>query len=184
VDWWRPKSLPEKLVIGIVGLSIGLLGVSVFLALKDRKAEGSPGSQSSGVFGQVMRTACNPVARTGDPPCPPYYGEIRVLRRDESLITMLHTDREGRYRVQLPPGRYIIDSNDGGKSIANREGYVIVRGGEFAQADLTHYVGTVCLFGQTWMHFASARHKEPPGSGSFRPIAYRRIAWPTPQPAE
>jgi hypothetical protein len=148
----RTRSLSDKLVLGVIGLSVVLLGVSLFLALKDDSA--SQPQTASGVFGRVMTTACHPVAQVGDPPCPPYYGEISVLRRDESLVTTVHTDRGGRYRVQLPPGRYIIDSNDGGKSVANREGYVTVREGAYARVDVSHWVGVICLFGQTWMHVA------------------------------
>jgi hypothetical protein len=142
--------------VGIVALSVGLLGVSLFLALKDQDEEGA--ELSSGVFGHVTTSACNPAEREGDPPCPPYYGEIRILRRDESLIGTVHTDRAGNYRVALPPGRYIIDSNDGGKSIANRDGFVTLSEGEFVRADVNHWVGMICTFGQTWMHFASEPH--------------------------
>ena len=152
MGWRPPRSLPGRLLLGVIGLSVGLLGVSLFLAFKDRGSE-----VSSGAFGQVMMTACDPVQQTGDlSPCPPYSGEIRVLRRDESLVMIVRTDQAGRYRVALPPGRYIIDSNDGGKSIANREGFVLVREGEFSRVNLTHYVGIVCLLGQTWMHLADA----------------------------
>jgi hypothetical protein len=155
----RFRSLPDKLLAGVVGLSIALLVVSLLLALENGDADAS---EPSGVFGQVSTSACNGAVRVGDPPCPPYYGEIRILRRDESLIGTAHTDRAGRYRVALPPGRYIIDSNDGGKSIANRDGFVTVREGEFVRADVNHYSGVLCAFGQTWMHFASAPHGERP----------------------
>ncbi len=45
------------------------------------------------------------------------------------------------FRVELPPGRYIVDPDDGGKSLANGDGRVTVREGSFARVDLTHYTG-------------------------------------------
>jgi hypothetical protein len=146
----RPRSLADKLLAGVLVGTGALLAVSLALAL-------NPGNQAvpaSGVTGEVMTTQCRPVEQVGDSPCPPYYGPIRVLRVDQSLVTTAHTDRAGRFRLELPPGRYIVDPNDDGKSLANREGYVTVREGAFSRVDLTHSVGIICLLGRTWMHMA------------------------------
>lgn len=147
----RPRSLTSKLLVGVLGLTGLLLVVSLILALKPEKASAEP----SGVTGEVIASPCRPVEQVGDPPCPGYYGEIRVLRRDESLVTTAQTDRAGRFRVELPPGEYIIDPNDGGKSLANRDGYVTVREGTYSRVDLTHYTGIECWLGRSWLHAAA-----------------------------
>lgn len=147
----RPRSLTDKLLSGVLGLTGLLLVVSLILALKPEKASAEP----SGVTGEVIASPCRPVEQVDDPPCPGYYGEIRVLRRDESLVTTAQTDRAGRFRVELPPGEYIIDPNDGGKSLANRDGYVTVREGTYSRVDLTHYTGIECWLGRSWLHAAA-----------------------------
>jgi hypothetical protein len=147
----RPRSLPDKLLTGVLVGTGALLVVSLALALKP----GDPPAPASGVTGQVMTSACRPVEQVGDPPCPPYYGPIRVLRVDESVVTTAHTDRAGRFRVELPPGSYIVDSNDD-VSVAKGYGRVTVREGAFSRVELSHWVGIICALGRTWLHYASA----------------------------
>jgi hypothetical protein len=130
----KPQSPSAKLLLGVGGVFLVLLVTSLGLALRPEK-------ESSGVTGTVIAWPCNPVETRDDPPCPGYVGEIRVLREDGSVVTTSHTDPDGRFRVELPPGRYVVDPNDGGKSLANGEGRVTVREGSFARVDLTHYTG-------------------------------------------
>jgi hypothetical protein len=125
-----------KLLVVAAGVTIGLLAVVLALMLRPGDA-GEP----SGVVGTVTAWPCNPVETQDDPPCPGYVGEIRVLREDGSVVTTSRTDSDGRFRVDLPPGRYVVDPNDGGKSLANGDGRVTVREGSFARVDLTHYTG-------------------------------------------
>ena len=132
----RPRSAADKLLLGVVGVTVVLLGTSLFLVLRPAKA-GEP----SGVIGTVIARPCNPVETQDDPPCPGYVGEIRILREDGSVFTSSQTNRKGRFRVELPPGRYIVDPDDGGKSLANGDGRVTVREGSFARVNLTHYTG-------------------------------------------
>ena len=117
----KPRSPSAKLLLGVGGVILVLLVTSLGLALRPEK-------EPSGVTGTVIAWPCNPV-------------EIRVLREDGSVVTTSHTDSDGRFRVELPPGRYVVDPNDGGKSLANGEGRVTVREGSFARVDLTHYTG-------------------------------------------
>ena len=130
----KPRSPSAKLLLGVGGVILVLLVTSLGLALRPEK-------EPSGVTGTVIAWPCNPVETREDPPCPGYVGEIRVLREDGSVVTTSHTDSDGRFRVELPPGRYVVDPNDGGKSLANGEGRVTVREGSFARVDLTHYTG-------------------------------------------
>lgn len=132
----RRRSAADKLLLGVVGVTLLLLATSLGLALTP-----DPAREPSGVVGTVIAWPCNPVETADDPPCPGYVGEIRVLRPDRSLVTRSHTDRNGRFRVELPPGRYLIDPDDGGKSLANGDGRVTVREGRYARVELTHYTG-------------------------------------------
>jgi hypothetical protein len=121
----------------LLGAGVAILAVLVtLLALTLR-----PDDEPSGVTGTVIAWPCNPVESQNDPPCPGYVGEIRVLREDGSVVTTSHTDADGHFRVELPPGVYVVDPNDGGKSLANGDGRVTVREGSFAHVDLTHYTG-------------------------------------------
>jgi hypothetical protein len=128
------RSPSVKLLLGVGSVMLVLIVTALVLALR-------PENEPSGVTGTVIAWPCNPVETQDDPPCPGYAGEIRVLREDGSVVTTSPTDSVGRFRVELPPGRYVVDPNDGGKSLANGEGRVTVRKGSFAHVDLTHYTG-------------------------------------------
>jgi hypothetical protein len=128
------RSAAGKILLGAVA---GLLVLAALALLLRSGEDGQP----SGVVGTVIALPCNPVETPEDLPCPGYVGEIRVLREDGSVVTTSRTDSDGRFRVELPPGRYVIDPNDGGKSLANGDGRVTVREGSFARVDLTHYTG-------------------------------------------
>lgn len=117
-------------------MTLLLLAASLGLASRPDQAR-----ERSGVVGTVIAWPCNPVETADDPPCPGYVGEIRVLRPDGSVVTRSRTDRNGRFSIELPPGRYTVDPEDGGKSLANGGGRVTVRKGTFARVDLTHYTG-------------------------------------------
>ena len=132
----KPRSAPAKLLLGAA--CVGALVLAVLLVLA---VTGDEDPAPSGVAGIVTAWPCNPVETAADPPCPGYVGEIRILRPDGSVVTTSHTDRDGRFRIDLLPGRYVIDPEDGGKSLANGEGRVTVREGRYARVELTHYTG-------------------------------------------
>jgi hypothetical protein len=148
----RPRTLAGKLLAGVLAATGVLLVVSLALALTST----DQATPASGITGQVMTDQCRPVDQVGDPPCPPYEGPIRILRTDQTLVVIAQTDRAGRFRVELPPGLYIVDPNDEGLSVSKGYGRVTVREGEFSDVDLSHSVGLVCLLGRTWMHMVSA----------------------------
>lgn len=125
-----------KLLLAAVGVTVGLVAAVLALTWGGEKPR-----EPSGIVGTVIAWPCNPVETEDDPPCPGYVGEIRVLREDGSVVTTSHTDADGHFRVELPPGAYVVDPEDGGKSLANGDGRVTVREGSFARVDLTHYTG-------------------------------------------
>jgi hypothetical protein len=131
-----PRSTVGKLLFGVAVVAAVALASSLAVLLWP-----GPAGEPSGILGTVTAWPCNPVETQDDPPCPGYVGEIRVLREDGSVVTTARTDADGRFRVELPPGRYVVDPDDGGKSLANGEGRVTVREGSFARLELTHYTG-------------------------------------------
>jgi len=134
----RPRSRTEKLLLGVLGLTAILLLTSLALALKP---DSKPRPLSSGILGTVIASPCRPVEMAGDPPCPGHEGELRVLRPDGSLVTVSHTDRNGRFRVELPPGRYMLDPGDGGYAIAKGGARATVRENAFTRVELFYYTG-------------------------------------------
>jgi hypothetical protein len=130
------QSAPAKVLLGAA--CVGALVLAALLALAVADDEDP---RPSGVAGIVIAWPCNPVETASDPPCPGYVGEIRILRPDGSVVTTSRTDRDGRFRINLPPGRYVVDPEDGGKSLANGDGRVTVREGRYARVELTHYTG-------------------------------------------
>jgi len=131
----RPRSRTDKLLLGVLGLTAILLVTSLVLALKpDQKL-------ASGVVGTVIASPCRPVEMAGDPPCPGHEGELRVLRPDGSLVTTSHTDQQGHFRIELPPGRYLFDPGDGGYAIAKGGARATVRENVFTRIDLFYYTG-------------------------------------------
>jgi hypothetical protein len=58
-----------------------------------------------------------------------------------SLVLVTRTNRSGRFRVELPPGTYLLDPNDGGVGIAKGSGRTTVREGAFTRVELIYDTG-------------------------------------------
>ncbi|MBI1885278.1 MAG: carboxypeptidase regulatory-like domain-containing protein [Chloroflexi bacterium] len=72
--------------------------------------EGQP-SLTSGIRGQVLIGPTCPVVRQGSP-CPdaPFQASVEVWNADRTdKITTFRTDEDGRFRVPLPPGEYLLE---------------------------------------------------------------------------
>lgn len=65
---------------------------------------------SSGIEGQALIGPTCPVARAGDPNCAdrPYRVALTVKTPDGLEVAHFSTDAQGRFRVVLEPGRYVI----------------------------------------------------------------------------
>jgi hypothetical protein len=64
---------------------------------------------SSGITGQVLLGPMTAVMRSDKiVPDKPYQAKIKILDEKREFITELETDEEGRFRIPLPPGTYII----------------------------------------------------------------------------
>ena len=76
----------------------------------------SPTPRGSGLEGQVLLGPMCPVSQSGQE-CPdqPYQATLTVKSLDGLQITQFQTDAQGRFRVSLVPGPYILhpESPDG-----------------------------------------------------------------------
>jgi hypothetical protein len=62
------------------------------------------------VRGVVVAGPQCPVEQIGSP-CPdqPFVGTVRASALDGSVVAEVDTDREGRFRIPLDPGTYVLD---------------------------------------------------------------------------
>jgi len=68
-----------------------------------------PTPTDTGIEGQVFLGPMCPVVQEGvDCPDHPYQATLIILRPDGREVTHFETDEEGRFRVALPPGDYIL----------------------------------------------------------------------------
>lgn len=69
---------------------------------------------AQGIEGLVLLGPQCPVQRE-DEPCPdePYEADIRILDTDRDRITAVRSGSDGRFRVGLEPGAYILDPVSG-----------------------------------------------------------------------
>lgn len=68
-----------------------------------------PTPADTGIEGQVLIGPMCPVAREGvDCPDQPYQATLVILRADGREVIRFETDEEGRFRVAIPPGDYIL----------------------------------------------------------------------------
>ena len=67
-----------------------------------------------GIEGEVLLGPQCPV-QTLENPCPdlPYKAWIRVLTPDGGAVTRIQSGEDGRFRVGLRPGRYVLDPESG-----------------------------------------------------------------------
>jgi hypothetical protein len=64
---------------------------------------------SSGITGQVLLGPMTPVVRSDKiVPDRPFQAKIQILDEKREFITEFETDEEGKFKVPLPPGTYII----------------------------------------------------------------------------
>jgi hypothetical protein len=86
-------------------LALGLIAVSLAAV-----AGASAAPQRSGLHGTVSRGPITPVCREGvacDAPAP----NIILTFSRAGRVRMTRTDRQGAYRIELPPGIYAVRTN-------------------------------------------------------------------------
>lgn len=64
---------------------------------------------TSGIEGQVLLGPMSPVARPDKPvPDKPYKAALKILSQKREEVTQVQTDAEGKFKIALEPGEYVI----------------------------------------------------------------------------
>lgn len=118
----------------------GRLAAGVGLALMAACAR-TPAAPDSGVEGIVLLGPQCPVVREGTP-CPdePFAVDIEVMRAGSTnVIATTRSGDDGRFRIALGPGDYVLDPVEIGDRPFPRGGpvEVTVRADEFAEVTIT-----------------------------------------------
>lgn len=71
-------------------------------------ASSSPAVGSSGIEGQIFIGPVSPVTREGDPEVKPFRAALIVKSDNGKAVTRFQTDEQGRFRVPLQPGTYLL----------------------------------------------------------------------------
>ena len=99
----------------LIGISLVLLAspVTADRASNDRLvAEGGrwmvAGSEAGGIEGLVSIRPVRPVERKGVANERPYQARITVLDQSGHEVAVIDSDVEGKFRIALPPGTYVL----------------------------------------------------------------------------
>jgi hypothetical protein len=96
------------------------------------------GSSGSGVRGTVLAGPQCPVEQAGSP-CPDHPVADALVRatRDGMVVATDRTDTDGRFTIALDPGTYRLRVETSVGIGGARPVSVVVRSGEYAEADIT-----------------------------------------------
>jgi hypothetical protein len=96
-------------------------------------------SGTSGIEGRVMIGPSCAAEQQGSPcPAEPYEAELQIVRAgNNEVVTDMRSDSDGRFRVALAPGRYIIRSTEDEGSLPSLKPVsVTVSDDDFARATI------------------------------------------------
>jgi hypothetical protein len=81
--------------------------------------------------------------QTPDNPCPdePYEAWIRIRTDSGGLVTRVRSGDDGRFRVGLRPGRYVLDPESGNPFPSAGEVDIEVREGSYAEVTIVFDTG-------------------------------------------
>lgn len=104
------------------------------------------GNGSSGIEGQVLIGPTCPVMRAEDPSCAdkPYPATLLGLYQNGQLLARLVTDDQGRFKVSLEPGTYILVPERKTGQLARprqTEQEVVVKAGAYTQVRVIYDSG-------------------------------------------
>ena len=102
----------------------------------------TPEPVDSGIEGQVLIGPMCPVMKFGEE-CPdqPYQAVLTVNSPKGERIVQVQTDEEGRFRIPLPPGKYILHpESPNGIPFADKHS-VIVEEGKYTQVTVNYDSG-------------------------------------------
>ncbi len=99
-------------------------------------------AKDSGIEGQVFIGLMCPVVQVGQE-CPdqPYQAALTVNSPEGERIVQIQTDEEGRFRIPLEPGEYILHPESPNTLPFAKEQNVIVEEGKFTQVIVNYDSG-------------------------------------------
>jgi hypothetical protein len=96
----------------------------------------------SGVEGQALIGPTCPVVREGDDCADkPYQTTLTIQNPQGELILQVQTDADGRFRVPLPSGMYILHPETTGRYPSTADQEFTVMAGQFTQIIVTYDSG-------------------------------------------
>ena len=99
------------------------------------------GSEGGGIEGHVSIGPLRPVERKGVPNERPYQARITVLDQSGHEVAVVDSDAEGKFRIALPPGRYVVRPESPGFYPRASERRVEVRPRIMTQVDIVYDSG-------------------------------------------
>jgi hypothetical protein len=91
----------------------------------------TPSSISSGIEGVILVSPNRPGPIRKDVPSQSPVGNVTfVVKQADANVASLATDAEGRFRIMLPPGHYIVTREDPGAKIGRWHFEADVKAGE------------------------------------------------------
>lgn len=94
----------------------------------------------SGISGRTLIGPTCPVQRPGQSCVAPYRATLRVLAPHRRLVATVRSGSDGRFRVRLAPGRYLVEPLSRGFPHA-RNRAVAVRRGAFTRVTIMYDSG-------------------------------------------
>jgi hypothetical protein len=105
-----------------------LLALFPFLAMADTP---TPSPMASGIEGVILVSPNRPGPIRKDVPSQSPAGNVTfVVMKSDAKVASMTTDAEGRFRVTLPPGHYIVTRADPGAAIGHWRFEAEVKAGE------------------------------------------------------
>ena len=101
-----------------------------------------PTAGTSGVEGQAFVGPNCPVTQQGQS-CPdqPYQATITVNDPDNRMVAQVHTDAEGRFKIPLDPGEYILHPESPNTLPSSKDQNFTVEADKFTQVTVNYDSG-------------------------------------------
>jgi hypothetical protein len=132
----------------VMGMSLVLLARLVWADGASNDRSGMEGerwlvtaSEASGIEGQVTIRPMRPVERKGVPNAQPYQARITVLDPAGREVAVVDSDAEGKFRIALAPGTYVVRPATAGFYPRASEQRVEVGRNRMTQVDIVYDSG-------------------------------------------
>jgi hypothetical protein len=102
-----------------------------------------PASGTSGIEGRVWIGPACPGPQSLASPCPdqPYQATITILKASDEVVARVQSDQQGYFRLELPPGTYVLRPESGAVMPRAPEQTVAVLPGQFTPVQIVYDSG-------------------------------------------